>query len=176
MSKVLLTAVMLFFCGCSTVPVSTMIKLGLMDIDDLVNIKPEEIRAKVHIDNPIKVIPDKTKITLELDADQEIFLYKFDLKLLHTNIIEPQISWFSESVGKTEYIFSLNEKAIESFRATQSAAATKSLNGFNLKLNYALDNYNGESDMTLSVYLKLAEKQDYFVMFDRLALEFTNED
>jgi len=176
MSKVLLTAVMLFLCGCSTVPLSTMIKLGLMDIDDLASIKPEEIRAKVHIDNPIRVIPDKTKITLELDTDQEIFLYKFDLKLLHTNIIEPQVSWFSESVGKTEYIFSLNEKAIESFKATQSAAATKSLNGFSLSVKWRLDNYNDESDMRLSVYLKLAENQDYFVMFDRLALEFANED
>lgn len=176
MSKVILTAVMIFLCGCSSVPLSTMVKFGLMGIDDLADIKPEEIRAKVHIDNPIKIVPDKTKITLELDTDQEIFLYKFDLKLLHTNIIEPQIGWFSESLGKTEYIYSLNDTAIENFRATQSAAATKSLNGFSLSVKWRLDNYNDESDMTVSVYLKLAENQDYFVMFDRLALEFTNED
>ena len=176
MSKVFLTAAMLFLCGCSTVPLSTMLKLGLMDRDDLANIKPEEIRAKVHIDNPMKIVPGVTKLTLELDADQGIFLYKFDLKLLHTNTIEPQIGWFSESVGKTEYVFSMNGSAIESFRATQSAAATKSLNGFALSLKYALDNYIDESDMTLSVYLKLAENQDYFLLFDEAELKFSYDD
>ena len=177
MSKFLLTAAMLFLCGCSTMPLSTMIKLGLMDIDDLANIKPEEIRAKVHIDNSMKIVPGVTKLTLELDADQGIFLYKFDLKLLRTNTIEPQIGWFSESVGKTEYIFSMNDTAIDSFRATQSAAVTKSLNGFTLSVKTRISNIdNYDDDIIFSVYLKIAENQDYFLLFDRAALEVINHD
>ncbi|WP_337843331.1 hypothetical protein [Rheinheimera sp.] len=64
MERIVLFVVSLVLAGCAAMPLSTLLALSAFEKDDFIAMKPEQIRAKVQLDEPVRA--DVAKATLSL--------------------------------------------------------------------------------------------------------------
>ena len=120
MTRFVVILTTLLLCSCSSVPLGTMLELRSFSKDDFVTIQPEDLRAKIQLDEPVRADVASVALALELTTEKGIREFKFPLRLLREEKIAPVAGFFSTSAGKTEYTLKLSDEAIENFMATQS--------------------------------------------------------
>jgi len=81
----LMTALMItsLLTACSSVPISTILKLSHSDEQNLITMKPTSIRAKITLNNFIDSDLIKTKLGLNLENEQGKLALQFPLEKLN---------------------------------------------------------------------------------------------
>ncbi|MDV6315322.1 hypothetical protein [Idiomarina sp. HP20-50] len=172
MIRVLIITLSVFICSCASIPLSTMLEFSSFNKGDFLSIDPEEIRAKIQVNDPTKVNTDTVRMTLELDTSKGTVLKKFPLVLLANNNIPPDDGLFFSSPGKSEYILELSDKAVENFKSTQLIMSNKESGKFTFAVNSGLQQVpDSAKKVVLSIYLKLSAERGYVALFEDAELE-----
>lgn len=162
--------------GCASVPLGTMLKFSTMDESDFAAVNPAEIRAKIHVDEPVTVDITSTQMTIEIDNALGVVTHKFPLELVSTEHIVAEQGFFSDKSARTEYVLKFSDKAIESFNQVQDSVINGPQGQMSFSVNTSFGALPPEVErITFSIFLMLSEQDDYVTLFEDAELDITHE-
>ena len=158
--------VTLLLQSCSSVPLSSMVKLASFDESDLLNIDPNAVRARLTLTEPAELETRNVQLALRFeyagDKEQE---YAFILKPVSVSKAVKE-SWFSKDVLQHRYVFEIDEQSIQPFKSYQREFLKYGKPSkyywtvyYHIKKNLPQDKISH-----LDLELKLAKKEDYFFL------------
>ncbi|MDV2079164.1 hypothetical protein [Marinobacter xestospongiae] len=167
MKKVLLTVLSILISSCSSVPLGTLAKLGTFDQQDFLALAPTEISARIQLEEPAKLMVDRTDLALKIDTNKGATTYQFPLDLLSETVIPSRESLFSPTPGQTEYTFKLADNAVSNFQHLQDTLAHQAPERFDFTVNADVEDLpDSVSTVTLTVLLKLSDRETYFPLLE----------
>ena len=176
MSKFVVAIIVIFMSGCACVPLGTMLEFRSFTKDDFINIQPQDLRAKIHIDEPVRADIGKAELALELNTEKGLRIFNFPLELIDELKIEPVSGIFSRSAGKTEYKLKLSDKAIENFKATQQIIRNEQSGRLSFSVKTGFEQLPSDiTEIRLSIFLKLSEDKGFVTLFDNAKLEVKHD-
>ena len=162
--------------SCASVPLGTMFEFRSFGKDDFITIQPQDLRAKIHVDEPVLADVESVELALELTTEKGMREFKFPLLLLREEKIAPVAGFFSKSAGKTEYTLKLSDEAIQGFMATQQIIRDEQSGSLNFSVKTGFETLPSEiTEIRLSVFLKLSEEKGFVTLFDDAKLEIKHE-
>lgn len=171
MKWILMVGIFLSLTSCANIPLGTMLKLSSFDDDTFLALKPEDLNSKIHLDKPFTINLNKTSLSLILVTLDGEIKYDFPLKLKSKRTVQAENGWLSSIPERTEYIFVLSRKAIDSFIELQQAMRYKPTKNtrFIIKTRFN-DTSTKPSNIYMSIFIKL-DKDDYITLIDRASVE-----
>ncbi len=153
--------------ACSSIPMSSLVKLASMDESDLVAVNPSEIKVRVSIAEPYGLVSDKIHLVLAFDYEHaESVQYDYALELVDKTHSKSVVSWFSNEPAKNIYTFRLTRLAqLEYEKLKKSQIISHPPKSYVWRVNYWLDPLpeNGTA-IGLDLELKLANEDDFFYL------------
>lgn len=176
MTRFSLILISFLLSSCASVPLSTMLEFRSFGKDDFVNINPQDLRAKIQVDEPVLADAESARLALELTTEKGMREFKFPLILLHQEKIAPVAGFFSKSAGKTEYTLKLSDEAVKNFIATQQIIQDEKSGKLNFSVKTGFQKFpSAINEIGLSVFLKLSEEKGFVTLFDNAKLEVKHE-
>jgi len=176
MTRFSLILISFLLSSCTSVPLGTMLEFRSFGKDDFVNIVPQDLRAKIQVDEPVRANVESAELALELTTEKGIREFKFPLLLLRQEQIAPVGGFFSNSAGKTEYTLKLSDEAVKNFIATQHIIQDEKSGKLNFSVTTGFEQFPSEiTEIGLSVFLKLSEEKGFVTLFDDAKLEVKHE-
>jgi hypothetical protein len=176
MTRFAVILISVLLSSCASVPLGTMLEFRSFGKDDFITIQPQDLRAKIHVDEPVRADVESAELALELTTEKGMREYKFPLLLLREEKIAPVAGFFSKSVGKTEYTLKLSDEAIKNFTATQQIIRDEKSGSLNFSVTTSFEKFPSEiTEIGLSVFLKLSEEKGFVTLFDNAKLEVKHE-
>ena len=162
----LLILATLLLQSCSSVPLSSMVKLASFDESDLVNIDPYVVRARLTLTEPAELETKNVKLALRFeyagDNEQE---YIFILKPVSVTEVTKK-NWFSSDTLQNQYIFEIDEQSIQAFKSYQKEFLKYGKpSKYYWTVYYHIKNKIPKNKIShLDLELKLAKDDDYFFL------------
>lgn len=170
--KIIFVSFTLFVAGCANSPISTMLEFRSFDEAKFVQLDPNHLLTKIHLDKPAEIKPEKTWLTLGVSSAQEERSFKYNLEVISEKTLPAESGWLSDIPSRTEYILGLSPMAIKEFTQLQEFMKSASPTGFDLHVSTGFKESESElNTVTMSIFLKLCANEDYFTLFDRAALD-----
>lgn len=177
MTRLLILSLTLFISGCASIPINTMLTMSSFDEEDFMRIQPQELEARIQVDEPLTINIDETQLALELDTQKGLLSYEFPLVLVEQVNIPASSGFFSDDVAKTEYRLELSEKAIEDLKSVKEVFQEGQSGRFAFSV---LTSFNGRpgniEEVRLSMFLQLFEDEGFFTLFDDAKIEIKYKD
>ncbi|RUO25552.1 hypothetical protein CWE09_02110 [Aliidiomarina minuta] len=162
--------------SCASVPLGTMLEFRSFGKEDFVSIQPQDLRAKIHVDEPVRADVESAELALALTTEKGMREFKFPLLLLSEEKIAPVAGFFSKSAGKTEYTLKLSDEAVKNFIATQQNIQDEKSGKLNFSVKTGFEKFPSEiTEIGLSVFLKLSEEKGFVTLFNNAKLEVKYE-
>ncbi|MBV1909959.1 MAG: hypothetical protein KUG78_11600 [Kangiellaceae bacterium] len=172
MIKRLFSLVVLFVIGCSSVPITTMLKFSSFDNNDIAKIAPRDVQVRLTLDEPVKLLNDKVKLALLFDyEDKESDEYLFELTSLRPAETSVETKWLSSSISRTSYEFSLDRLAQLEFSNFQKSFSNKGKPSKYRWTVYYYLNSQQHKEARIDVELKLSKIEEYFYLIKDKRLE-----
>ena len=176
MSRFAVILISVLLSSCASIPLGTMLEFRSFGKDDFVNIEPQDLRAKIQVDEPVRADVESAEMALTLTTEKGMREFKFPLLLLREEKIAPVEGFFSNSAAKTEYTLKLSDEAVENFIATQKIIQQEQHGSFNFSVRTGFEQFPSEiTETRLSVFLKLSEEKGFVTLFDDAKLEVKHE-
>ena len=176
MTRFAVILISVLLSSCASVPLGTMLEFRSFSKDDFITIQPQVLRAKIHVDEPVRADVESAELALELTTEKGMREFKFPLLLLRQEQIAPVEGFFSNSAGKTEYTFKLSDEAVKNFIATQQIIQDEKSGKLNFSVKTGFEKFPSEiTEIGLSVFLKLSEEKSFVTLFDDAKLEVKHE-
>lgn len=173
MKKFFLVFTVLFLFGCSSIPISTMLKYRNFDEQSFAALDPFQIRSKITVSEPFTLKMEKIKLSLSLENEKGLRDFTFPLALEKRDSIAAQNGFFSSEPAKTEYTFKLSELAVNNFKETQNLLSQEAQGKASFSIGVG---FNEEPQKAQSVYfsiaLQLEEKDGYFTLIEETEVDF----
>lgn len=162
--------------SCASVPLGTMLEFHSFGKEDFVTIKPQDLRAKIHIDEPARADIETMELALELTTEKGIREFTFPLLLLREEKIAPTAGFFSKSAAKTEYTLKLSDTAVRNFVETQHIIQDQQSGSLNFSVKTSFEPFPNEiTEIGLSVFLRLSEENGFVTLFDKAKVKIKHE-
>ena len=176
MTRFVAILVSVLLSSCASVPLGTMLEFRSFGKDDFVKIHPQDLRAKIQIDEPVLVDVESTELALELTTEKGMRAFTFPLFLLREEKIAPVAGFFSTSAGKTEYTLKLSDEAIENFIATQRIIQEEKSGQLSFSVKTGFEEFpTGITEIGLSILLKLSAEKGFITLLDNAKLELKHK-
>lgn len=171
MVRILVVPIMFLLASCASIPLATLMQFSGFDAEAFQNVNPNELRAKIRIDEPANVKTESVDLNFSLSDNKGIRAFTFPLTLLEQNHISADTGLFFSSPAKTEYVFKLASSAIESFEEVQGLVAANSGGSFKLSVSSEFEHLpDSVNEITVSIFLKLTEPSDYVTLVDEATI------
>lgn len=177
MTRIVVTLFAVLLSSCASIPLGTMLDFSTFGKEDVVNIQPQDVRAKIQLDKPAEADIRSVKLAVELSTVKGMKTFSFPLQLLNERSIEPVEGFFSTAPGKTEYCFKLSDDAIANFITAQQILQQEKSEEF--KLSVSSDFKTLPPDVTeigLSIFLQIREEQGFVTLFDNAKLAVQHDE
>lgn len=176
MRKFVVIVFVILLSSCASLPLGTMLEFRSFGKDDLLKIQPQDLRAKIQVDEPVRADIESAQLTLVLTTEKGSREFKFPLLLLDELKIKPTEGLFSKSAGKTEYTLRLADEAMKNFMTTQQIIRDAQSGRFNFSVTTDFEKFPSEvTEIGLSIFLKLSEEKGFVTLFDNAKLEIKHE-
>lgn len=152
--------------SCSSVPLSSMVKLASFDQDDLIRIDPAQVRSKITLTAPAELETKTVKLVLKFEYSasnpQE---YQFSLEPLWNKKLT-RSHWFEDDELLHQYEFRIEQQSIKAFKKYQREFLKY---GKPKKYHWTVYYYlksrpQNSDDIKLDLELKFSEKDEYFYL------------
>ncbi|WP_414830465.1 hypothetical protein [Alteromonas sp. H39] len=173
MRKLFLVFIILFLYGCSSIPISTMLKYRNFDEQSFVILDPLQIRSKIRLSEPFTLKLEKINLSLSLENEKGLRHFTFPLVLEKRDKIAAQEGFFLSEPAKTEYTFKLSELAVNNFKETQNLLSQEAQGkvSFSIGAGFNEEPQKGQS-VYISIALQLEEKDGYFTLIEDTEVDF----
>jgi hypothetical protein len=163
--------------ACSSVPLSTMLKLSSFDEQSLITIEPSNIRAKITVNKFVDIDLVNTKLGLNLDNSQGELALQFPLEKLTLINNSATKSFFSSSPASQTYLLQLSPAAIADFKKLQKQLKSSDKNTFGLSVAAKLNKQENltalqeQEKLFMTIELKLHKNEEFFTLIDNAELK-----
>jgi hypothetical protein len=168
-------AILVCLTGCASVPLSTMLRMSTMNQQTLLELDPQQIRARVAVYGGFEIDPKSTQLSLDI-ADEagrrESRSYALNL-LSKTNDTRPG-GMFHSDYPVAAYEFALDPESVEDLRRLQKAFAHSKNPGFTVNVQTTAPGYY--KSVRFWIDLKLKEPEPYMTIVDGAELKPTKGD
>ena len=173
MRKIFLVFIVLFLSGCSSIPISTMLKYRNFDEQRFLTLDPLQIRSKIRLSEPFTLKMEQINLSLSLENEKGVRNFTFPLVLEKRDRIAAQEGFFSSEPAKTEYTFKLSERAVNNFRETQSLLSQeiRGKASFSIGAGFNEEPQKGQT-VYISIALQFEEKDGYFTLIEDTEVDF----
>lgn len=162
--------------SCASVPLGTMLEFRSFGKEDFIKIQPQDLRAKIQVDEPVLADVESAELALELTTEKGMREFKFPLLLLSEEKVAPVKGFFSNSAGKTEYSLKLSDEAVKNFIATQQIIQNEKSGKLSFSVKTGFQELPSEiTEIGLSVFLKLSEDKGFVTLFDNAKMKIKYE-
>lgn len=168
--------------SCTTMPISTMVKMSRFELEDIWRINPAIIRMRITSDNDDPLVLEKTKLNIQIRSpDGEQNKLGGALLVESNRDLSPGKGFFSFGFQAEHiYILKLDEEAIKSFGEMRvlmrkireqkmqfEREGIKDIRKGSLTLGAAYD-FKDRKEARLIVELLLDKNEDYFVLLNKV--------
>ncbi|WP_286235620.1 hypothetical protein [Thalassotalea sediminis] len=168
---------MLFLAGCASVPLGTMLKFSSFDKKDFIALEPHAIKAKLIVDEPVKIDIEKVDLTLDAETQQQRRSYNFPLSLIEQVTVPANAGWLYSNAAKTEYTFKLSTESTLNFKDLQGTLTTHEGWKFSFSINSGFEQVPVEVDaINFSMLLKLRKNENYTAILENATLDIKREE
>ncbi|PHS12755.1 MAG: hypothetical protein COA86_18105 [Kangiella sp.] len=153
--------------SCSSIPLSSMIKVATMDADDISAIRPSEVRVRLSVSEPVELKTKDVRLVLSFEhKDDSQSEFQYLLKYIKQSKKNSLSSFFGNEPAKSVYLFKFSKQSELEFNRYQKSFQTK---GKPKRYKWTVYYYfktrpqkgeNAEIDMEL----KLANDDEFFYL------------
>lgn len=166
--------------ACSAVPISTMIQMAGFGKDDMLRLKPEDIRARITVNDSIQVKAEKTKLTAGFETDGQQQQLTFNLEEIKREPIAAVDGFFSSRPAFQKVTFKLSSEGIAAFNKAKQLAQTEQDGKASFSVSAAFDKKDGSEIQTdekllLTLELKLDKDSDFMTLIDEWQVKTTGD-
>jgi hypothetical protein len=165
-------AILVCLTGCASVPLSTMLRMSTMNQQTLLELDPQQIRARVAVDGGFELDPKSTQLSLDISDEtgkRESRSYVLNL-LSKTNETRPG-GMFHSDYPVVAYEFALDSESIEDLRRLQTVFAHGKNPRFNVNVQTTAPGYY--KSIRFWIDLKLRQSEPFMVVVDGAELKPT---
>ena len=154
--------------ACSSIPLTTLLKFSSYDEQELLTLKPKQIRARLTVNSFLNIDLANTKLGITIKNSNGDLALEFPLKQVSLSQTPASEGFFSSAPASQTYLLKLSDKAITDFKALQQQLRLSEKNTFGLsvaaklKRNENLTPEQKAQRLFMSIELKLSKQQDYF--------------
>lgn len=170
-----------FLSSCSSIPLTTMIKLAGFDEQSLLAIEPDDVRALVELTGGLNLDIEETVLSITFDTINGTRAFSFPLAELEHQLEQTKSSWFTEPMPLNTYLLKISEQGQVDLLSLQSeitntrnfteskssvtvSASMKTPEGIDIQ---SLRN----NEHVFSVSLRLDRNEDFFVLIDNFEID-----
>jgi len=160
--------------GCSSIPLSTMIKFSGYDKNDIFRINPSELRVKATINSSADIdLLVATKLSAAITDKKGKVEYHFQLEKIKIETVPAINGMFTNTPAFDVYYLKLTEQAAADFIKWKEKATsgTKKQGSFNAGVNWHKPINFEDEDILFSVSLQFSPQGDYFTLIDQYHLQ-----
>lgn len=166
-TTILKTLVLIFLLqGCSSIPLSTMLKMSSFDEHSFTELAAEEVRVKVRSNTQHNAIT-KNLLRYQYQGPEGVVDESFSLKLIEENVATIE-HWFSEESFEHASLYQLDAEGVKKFKRLQQhpLITMKSREGkFKITVNFEFSDQVPEQ-ILMSVDLLLTPEDGFFTLLD----------
>ena len=159
--------------GCSSMPLTTMLKMSSLDETDFVNLKPEDIRVKVRNSTSDNVLSNNV-LRYQYRGPEGAIDESFSMELIKENV-ETIEHWFTDNSYQHSGWYKLDAEGIKLFKELQKdplLAMRKKEGDFKFSVTFKLSE-SAPKRFMMSIDLLLNPEDGYFTLFDQHELDLT---
>ncbi|GAA6153664.1 hypothetical protein NBRC116587_30860 [Pseudoteredinibacter isoporae] len=163
--------------ACSSIPLGTLWQYRNHDIDDLMALTPESIRAKVQSSE--QLIVSKTSLSFTVESDTDKNDYQFPLEIVEQKQLQTE-NWLGQARREEYSVWKISQSGIDDFKRLQKDWQAAHTNRYQankhaaqettLQLGFGVSSQFAEhsrfKDGYFSIWLKLADDKDYQLFID----------
>ena len=171
----LLVVSALLLAGCASMPLTTALRLSLMNERTLFELDPQQIRVRVAVEDGFEIDAANTQLTLTINNQAGTNdTHSYHLRLLQKSTGSRPGGIFHSDYAVATYELELTPESVVDLRALQkTVASTKNLNA-NLNVNAELLTIPNEAkSVRFWIDLKLRQAESYMVLFDGAQMNLT---
>ena len=157
----------LLFTGCTSIPLSSMLKMVSLNSDDISVIQPEQVRVRLSITDPVELQTRNVRLALQLEHHNgEHSEFQYLLEIIDASVIDPVSSWFSSAPLKHAYEFKLAALSQLEFNKYQKNFAEHGKpKRYQWRVYYYLKKKaKDRNQATIDMELKLSSDDEYFYL------------
>lgn len=164
----ILQTLVLIFClqGCSSIPLSTMMKMSGFNEHSFAELAAEEVRVRVRSNTQHNAIT-KNVLRYQYQGPEGVLDESFSLQLIEENVDTIE-HWFSEDSFEHASLYQLDEEGVEKFKILQQhpLMTMKNREGkFKVTVNFEFSDQVPEQ-ILMSVDLLLTPADGFFTLLD----------
>ncbi|MGX5174399.1 hypothetical protein ACUR5C_10305 [Aliikangiella sp. IMCC44653] len=111
---------MFLLTGCTSVPLSSLVKLNSLGQQGLVNVLPQEVRARISLSAPGALEPKDVSLVLKFEfSGDRPAQHLFKLKQISSKLIPAETGFFVDQPAKNQYVFKIAPSSQQDFRRMQ---------------------------------------------------------
>lgn len=167
MKKWLIGTAVLFLSACSSIPVSTMLKMSSLDETTLQQTNPEDVRTRITLRPGIQPNLELTNLAMALELAEGSRQFTFPLEQERVDPVVWGGGLFSDDQQMFAYTLRLTDEGVKDFAAMQKASQESEWRGIDLDIHVKFIGHERGDQGTMTLELKLAADEDFFTMFDR---------
>ncbi|TAA46925.1 hypothetical protein [Corallincola spongiicola] len=158
--------------GCASVPLSTMVKMSQFGPEEFVELKPEDIRAKVTVEEAVGLKPEQTILEVTLASPNGQLMKTFNFELI-SETPRTEERWLRAPLHWIDYEMKLTDEGESAFKSFQQFAANDpELNSFAISVGAKVKNPPPEGEiMVMSIALKLYQQEAYMPLFEKAEIK-----
>jgi len=160
--------------GCSSIPLSTMIKFSSYEKTDFFRINPSELRIKATINSSADInLFVATKFSASITDEKGRVEYHFQLEKIKEETILAINGMFTHTPAFDVYYLKLTEQSAADFTKwkKQATSGTKKQGSFNAGVNWHKPINFEDEDILFSLSLQLSPQEDYFTLIEQYHLQ-----
>jgi hypothetical protein len=172
--KMLLITCCLLLSACSAIPLSSMIQLSGIGAKQLGQIAPEQLRARITINDPAKLVLRDVRLVFQFEyligQQQEV---EFLLTPLTQSMLMPSQSWFGAQVKRYQYEFKITPGSIKAFKQLQGQLLNQGKpRNFRWTVYYYLEQaLPAGSAIDLDLAIKFSQQQDFLMILEAASID-----
>ena len=177
MTLLIVLTISTLLVACSSVPISTMLKLSTFDEQSLLTIAPSDIKAKITVNNFIDIDLINTKLGISLENSQGKLELQFPLEKLSLKQNLANNSFFSSTPASQTYLLQLSPEAISDFKKLQKQLEKSEKNTFGFSVNAklkkqkSLSKIQNQEELFMTIELKLEQNGTFFTLIDNAEIK-----
>ncbi|HZX79829.1 MAG TPA: hypothetical protein VFE72_02605 [Lysobacter sp.] len=171
---VALLAAAFALAGCTSIPLSTAMRLSSLDARTLAQLDPADVRVRVSLPSGFELDVPKSRLTLSLGATNGASRQgELALSLLQTTRESRSTGWFGADTPVSTYVLALSPDGVRQLRDMQQFALARNPNTFELGVSAPLAKTPAHPrEMTFWADVKLRRAESWMRVIDGATVRF----
>lgn len=170
MKKILLFIISLSLCGCTSIPIATMVKMSTFGWEDFQAINSEEVKVKITVPDGFVLNADKSWVGVDVNSSSGAHYGVFNLEEFERPYSEQQKNFFTNK-KVTVYNLRFDSLSKDKFDQLQGFLSHSEADDIAIRVVPKLDSFpTTAKNVEVSIDIQFSSADGYFTLIDKAEL------